>query len=515
MSLNLVLAGPPGSGKSTLGAAAARALGRTFVDGDAWIESHWGRPVPDYFSAGEADLFRAREVEAYRTLSDQPNLVIATGGGALLDARTRAALERSGVLIGLTAPLVTLHERIEAAGSPVRPLVAGDARARLAALLRDRAALYASFANTVNTAGPLPDALAAVLACFESAHGGPRFELGPTSALYGRGLLARLPELLQSKGLRAPYLLIGDENAAAAHGGPLAEALSAPIATIPSGEAHKNLATVARLYSACLSSGMERGGTIVALGGGVAGDTAGFVAATFMRGVAWANLPSTVLAMSDAGLGGKVGVDLPEGKNLVGAFHPPAVVAADFATLATLPPEEVRAGLAEVIKSGLIGDPVLFYGLADGSMELEEAIIRAAAVKVAVVNVDPYEQGARATLNLGHTIGHGVEAASQFTLRHGEAISVGMVAEARLAERLGLAEPGLADAIAACLTRHGLPVRCPGLAPADIVRLMSTDKKKVGGRLRYALPRRVGDCGWGLTVEPADLNAILEDITHA
>jgi shikimate kinase / 3-dehydroquinate synthase len=513
--MNLVLAGPPGSGKTTLGAAAAQALGRPFVDGDAWIEAHWGRPVPDYFAAGQSGLFRARETEAYRTLADQPDLVIATGGGALLNPRTRAALERSGVLIGLTAPLDTLLARVEASDGPVRPLVAGDARARLSALLRDRQALYASFPNSVDTSGPLPEAVSAVLAAYEAAQGGPRFELGPTSAFYGRGLLARLPDLLAAKGLRGPFILIGDEHAAAAHAAPLAATLAAPVLTIPSGEAHKNLDTVAALYRGCLAHGLERGGTIVALGGGVAGDTAGFVAATFMRGVAWANLPSTVLAMADAGLGGKVGVDLPEGKNLVGAFHPPTVVAADFDTLTTLPREEVRAGLAEVIKSGLISDPVLFYGLADGTLDLEVAIIRAAAVKVAVVNIDPYEHGERATLNLGHTIGHGVEAASQFTLRHGEAISIGMFAEARLSEILGLAPAGLAAEIAACLQRYGLPVRCPGLAPDAIQMLMSTDKKKAGGRLRYALPRAVGDCAWGLTVEPETLAAVLEEITHA
>lgn len=515
MPLNLVLAGPPGSGKTTLGAAAAQALGRPFIDGDAWIEAHWGRPVPDYFAAGEAELFRAREVEAYRTLAEQQALVIATGGGALLNPRTRAALERSGVLIGLTAPLDALVERVEVEGGPARPLIAGDTRARLAALLRDREMLYNSFANSVVTDRPLAETVAAVLASYEAAQGGPRFELNGTSAFYGRGLLARLPDLLAAKGLRAPFILIGDEHASEKHGLPVSAALAAPLLNMPSGEAHKNLDTVAALYRGCLKHGLERGGTIVALGGGVTGDTAGFVAATFMRGVAWANLPSTVLAMADAGLGGKVGVDLPEGKNLVGAFHPPAVVAADFATLTTLPPEEVRAGLAEVIKSGVISDPVLFSGLADGSLDLEAAIIRAAAVKVAVVNIDQFERGERATLNLGHTIGHGVEAASHFTLRHGEAISVGMFAEARLAELLGLAAAGLAAEIATCLQRHGLPVRCPGLRPDAIQSLMLSDKKKAGGQLRYALPRRIGECAWGVSVEPAALALVLEEITHA
>jgi 3-dehydroquinate synthetase len=237
-----------------------------------------------------------------------------------------------------------------------------------------------------------------------------------------------------------------------------------------------------------------------------------------MRGVAWVNVPTTVLAMADAGLGGKVGVDLPEGKNLVGAFHPPRLMAADFHTLATLPPVEVRCGLAEIVKAGAIGDPVLFAGLADGTLTLEAGIVRAAAVKVGHVNADPFERGERAVLNLGHTIGHGVEAASGFALRHGEAVAIGLVAEARLAEQLGLAQVGLAEALARCLANLDLPVRCPGLDPAAIRAYMRSDKKRVSGRLRFSLPRRLGDVAWGIELDHAGetcLAQILEDITHA
>jgi 3-dehydroquinate synthetase len=221
--------------------------------------------------------------------------------------------------------------------------------------------------------------------------------------------------------------------------------------------------------------------------------------------------------MADAALGGKVGVDLAEGKNLVGAFHPPVLVAADFDTLTTLPTVEVRCGLAEIVKSGLIGDPVLFDRLAAGQMTLEAGIVRAAAVKTGIVNADPFERGERAALNLGHTIGHGVEAASGFALRHGEAIAIGLAAEARLAEQLGLAEPGLAQAIRDCLARLGLPVRCPGLAPDVISDRMRSDKKKSRGRLRFALARRVGDVVWGVELDPAGeacLDRILQEITN-
>jgi 3-dehydroquinate synthetase len=233
-----------------------------------------------------------------------------------------------------------------------------------------------------------------------------------------------------------------------------------------------------------------------------------------MRGVAWVNMPTTVLAMADAALGGKVGVDLPDGKNLVGAFHPPRLVAADFDTLRTLPAAELRCGLAECVKAGVIGDPVLFAGLAGGRLPLPEVITRAAAVKVGVVNGDPLERGERAVLNLGHTIGHGVEAASGYRRPHGEAVAIGLAAEARLAERLGLAEAGLAAEITAALRAQGLPVRCPELSAAGVRRWMDRDKKKSAGRLKLALPRRVGDVTWGVEVDEGVLAAVLNEMTH-
>jgi 3-dehydroquinate synthase len=341
-----------------------------------------------------------------------------------------------------------------------------------------------------------------------------RFELGSSPALLGRGLLARLPALLAARRLQPPYVLITDSHVGPLHAAGLAATLPVPVVEFPAGEAHKNLDTVAGLYRACLAHGLERGGTLLALGGGVVGDVAGFVAATLLRGVAWVNLPTTVLAMADASLGGKVGVDLPEGKNLVGAFHPPALIVADTRTLETLPAAQVRAGLAEVIKSGAIGDADLFERLERGDIELESAIARAAAVKVGVVNADPYERGERAVLNLGHTIGHGVEAASGFRLSHGECVAIGMAAIARLAEDLGVAEAGLTARVESCLRRTGLPVRCPGLDPAAIRAAMAADKKKAHGQLKFVLPRRIGEVIWGQPVDEAALSRLLEVITH-
>jgi 3-dehydroquinate synthase len=316
----------------------------------------------------------------------------------------------------------------------------------------------------------------------------------------------------------------------------------------PAGESSKTLDTLRALYSACLAHSLDRHGTILALGGGVVGDVAGFVAATFMRGVRWVNLPTTILAMADSSLGGKVGVDLPEGKNLVGAFHPPTLILADFDTLATLPAIETRCGLAEIIKSALIADPALFseinsfynmnqhpeYSEAQSKDVLPSApllpsearspaafpcppafVTRAASIKVGFVTSDPFEKAERAKLNLGHTIGHGVESASGYALRHGEAVAIGLVAEARLAETLGLAASGLAEQIATCLQNVGLPTRCVGLDPHAIRAAMSGDKKKSGGQLKFTLPKNIGEVEFGIEVEEQTLSAILEQITHA
>jgi 3-dehydroquinate synthase len=252
----------------------------------------------------------------------------------------------------------------------------------------------------------------------------------------------------------------------------------------------------------------------VAVGGGVIGDMAGFAAATFMRGLRWVNAPTTLLAMVDASLGGKTGVDLPVGKNLVGAFHPPSLVVSDPFALNTLPEAERISGMAEVIKHGLLGDAALFESLevstAFGSLD---QLQRAIEVKIRVVEADPFEKGERATLNLGHTIGHGVESASGYRLRHGEAVAIGLVAETWIAEQMGLAERGLTDRLSHLLKHTELPTRAPGLDPAAICAAMSSDKKKAGGQLKFALPKRVGEAVWGVEVDEALLIEALEIAT--
>jgi 3-dehydroquinate synthase len=269
------------------------------------------------------------------------------------------------------------------------------------------------------------------------------------------------------------------------------------------------------LYEQLVQGGLERSGAIVALGGGVIGDLSGFVAATYLRGVPWINCATSLLAMVDASIGGKTGVDLPGGKNLVGAFHSPLLTISDLTVLRTLPEREFQSGMAEVIKAGLIGDAELFEMIENGSTDIQEIIRRAIKVKVDVVREDPFEKGRRAALNLGHTIGHGLEAASQFLLRHGEAIGIGTLAEARIAEWVGLAQPGLSDRVAAVIEKVGLPTRFANLETDTIMQLMRSDKKKQLGRLKFALPRAVGDVVIGVDVKDELVRKAIDAVREA
>jgi 3-dehydroquinate synthase len=262
------------------------------------------------------------------------------------------------------------------------------------------------------------------------------------------------------------------------------------------------LDTVAFLYDRFLSIGLDRSSAVLSLGGGVTGDIAGFAAASYMRGVRFVQLPTTLLAMIDASVGGKTGVDLPQGKNLVGAFKQPELVLIDPTVLQSLSVDEFRSGMAEVIKHGTIGAPDLFDALADSGPQTTSSegrvldsgqIARALQVKIDVVEQDPFETGRRAVLNLGHTVGHALERLSGFSLRHGEAVAIGMVAAAFIAEKLGRAQPELPRRIEAALRNWNLPVRCPPYEIGAILHAMAHDKKQSHDGLRWVLPHEIGD----------------------
>ncbi len=345
---------------------------------------------------------------------------------------------------------------------------------------------------------------------------------GSYPILVGPGLLAELPARLDALGLRGALWLISDSKVYPRYGaaveGPLRDAgYKVQSRAVPAGEASKNLAVVSACYDWMIGGGVERRDAVLALGGGVVGDLAGFVAATVLRAVAFVQLPTTLLAMVDSALGGKTGVNHPLGTNLIGAFHQPRLVLSDTATLETLPPRELRAGWAEVIKHGIIRDAGLFDQLEVMSSEfkvmsfelpesiktqnsklktqnLAEIIRRAAKVKVDVVNADEREAGERMLLNYGHTLGHALEAASGYgVLRHGEAVAIGMDLAGRVAERLGMWSADSVERQRRLLRAYGLPTAIPAeIDPAALLELTLHDKKVRAGRVRWVLPTAIG-----------------------
>lgn len=296
--------------------------------------------------------------------------------------------------------------------------------------------------------------------------------------------------------------------------------------TFAAGERSKTRDTWARLSDSLMERGLGRDGALIALGGGVTGDLVGFVAATYMRGIPYLQVPTTLLAMVDASVGGKTGVDTPQGKNLVGAFHPPAAVIADPRTLASLPDRDYRAGLVEAVKHGLIADRAYFEWMETNAASissrqldpLTRLIRRSVEIKAEVVSGDERESGRRAILNAGHTVAHALEQVSGYALPHGEAVALGLVAECELAEQLGLASVGLRGRVAALLTRLGLPERLPsGLEPSALLRSMAADKKNRSGQIHFALPAQLGKMhhakGWTTPVRAEDIEAVLATLS--
>lgn len=502
-SSSIVLTGFMGTGKSSVGRLLAARLGLTFVDTDELIARRAGKPVAEIFADEGEGAFRALEAAIARELAGQNGLVIATGGGMLVDAHNAHLLGAGNAVFCLQASPAEIVRRLQDEQA-VRPLLAGaEPAARVAELLAQRKAAYAQF-TPVDTEGQSAAEVAAAIArCVDvkpaAASGEPerlavRYPGGSYEVLVGSGLLASVAALAGD----GPAVVISDENVAPLFAAKLG---IEPVLAVPAGEAHKRLETVQALYDGLLEAGLDRRGTIVALGGGVIGDVAGFVAATYLRGVKLVQCPTTLLAMVDASVGGKTGVDLPQGKNLVGAFKQPEAVVADVLALGALPLAEVAAGMAEVVKHGLLAGQALLEELtAPAWLPLpppavrQRLVAKAIAVKRDVVEEDPYEQGRRAVLNLGHTFAHAVEQASNYRVRHGEAVAIGLVAAAHLSAALGYAPPALQEEVERLLRRLTLPVRIPaGLAPEALLAAMGQDKKRAAGRLRFVLIARPGE----------------------
>jgi 3-dehydroquinate synthase len=354
--------------------------------------------------------------------------------------------------------------------------------------------------------------------------------LGGSSIRVGRGLFENAGAIAREVAPAHRYALITDSNVGPLYAEKVRNQLekgSAEVLTIPAGESNKTRESWARLTDEMLAKKFGRDSVVIALGGGVVGDLAGFVAATFMRGIPVVQIPTTLVAMVDASIGGKTAVDTPAGKNLVGAFHPPAAVLVDPQLLATLPLREMRAGFAEIVKHGVIADDVYLREVASGASEMLSAaggsasdrmlslIVRSVEIKADIVSRDEREEGLRKTLNFGHTIGHAIEQVSGYSLLHGEAVAIGMALEGRLAEQIGVARAGTAAIIVKALQSAGLPIDLPtGFEAEEVIEAMKSDKKGVSGKTRFALPLRVGamagaETGWSVQVGDDQLREVL------
>ncbi|MBN2503682.1 MAG: 3-dehydroquinate synthase [Anaerolineales bacterium] len=508
----IFLYGPSGSGKSTIAPILARSLDMSTVDLDQLIVQETGQEIPQIFEIAGEPAFRQYERHALQQVLAGPSQVVSLGGGALQAAGNRDLVEAAGVVICLSASVDVLIARLQA-DVEERPLLAADLVENLEAMLQKRKEHYASFSYQLDTSELTLEQAAHEIQIMTGL-----FHISGMGTGYpvqiGAGSLAEV-DFLQ---IHTAYAIVSDENVSQYHLDPLLAAMNktdvkaAPI-VIPSGEQQKSIDTAVKLWEQFLQAGLDRKSAVLALGGGVVGDLTGFAAAAYMRGIAWVSAPTSLLAMVDSSLGGKTGVNLAFGKNLVGAFYPPEMVVIDPALLETLPQAELINGMAEVVKHGVIADPVLFEMCARPleTQDWEALVRRAAAVKIRVVNQDPYEQGLRETLNFGHTVGHAIEALTHYGVKHGEAVAIGMVIETRLAENLGTAESGLTEQIIAVLEAVGLPTELPAsIEIDDLLVAMQSDKKKRAGRVRFSLPVKIGEAVWGVEVE--DLKAALAKV---
>lgn len=514
---NIYLYGPPGVGKSGIGMRLAQDLDLPFLDLDEMIEQDGEMTIPEIFDKeGEAG-FRGRESRLLARLIDGNDRVIALGGGTLLRDGNRRLAEASGQIILLDAALEILQERLSQSKVD-RPLLGNAHIARLAELLSQRADHYRSFLLNINTSNLSVEQAAweaqILLGCFR-IHG--MQDAGRNCAYPVRvvpGGLDEIGALTKNLGFGGDAVLVSDSRVASYYTDRVQRSLEQSgwrlcSIVLPEGEASKTLETATGLWGQFLEAGLDRSGTVIALGGGMITDLVGFAASLYMRGVRWIALPTSLLGMVDASLGGKTGVNLAHGKNLVGSFYPPALVLADPEVLRTLSEDEFRSGMAEVVKHGVIADTALFEicagGMADVKQRIDEVVRRAISVKVRVVNEDPFEKGARELLNLGHTIGHALEKASRYNLRHGEAVSIGLAVITRAAARLGYLDESTARQICATLEGLGLPTHIPQVTDrSEIEKLMRVDKKRKAGVLRFVIPAGLGNVRYGVEIKDLD-----------
>ncbi|MDQ1814652.1 bifunctional shikimate kinase/3-dehydroquinate synthase AroKB [Massilia sp. CCM 9210] len=534
-SENIFLVGLMGAGKTTIGRILARKLGKRFIDSDHEIEARTGATIPWIFEIEGEASFRRREAEVIRDLTAQDGLVLATGGGAVLDPASRAFLKQRGRVVYLRASVNSIMLRTTHDKS--RPLLqTADPRKKLEELTAQREPLYREIADLViDTGRPNVQSMVQTILTQLSA-------LGPAAARTGRGpqmhtLQPSQPSITEQSriflnvdlGERSYPITIGadllsDPSLLERHiaGRKVAivtnttvaplylERVAAPLRAagrdvleivLPDGEQFKNWDSLMTIFDALLANKCDRKTTMVALGGGVIGDLTGYAAASYMRGVPFVQMPTTLLSQVDSSVGGKTGINHPLGKNMIGAFYQPRAVLADTASLGTLAPRELSAGLAEVIKHGAIIDAEFFDWIeanigklmARDQQALAHAISRSCEIKADVVRQDEREGGLRAILNFGHTFGHAIEAGMGYgAWLHGEAVGCGMVMAADLSHRLGLVDAATVARMRALVGAAGLPTVAPDLGTERWLELMEVDKKNEGGAIKFILLKPLG-----------------------
>jgi len=506
---NIILTGFMATGKTSVGRNLAARLNRPFVDMDDELVAHFGKPIREVFAQDGEAVFRTAEAALCAQLAQRSGLIISTGGGALVNPKNRELFAQTGTILCLRATPEEILRRVADTGErPLLNTAKAEQETRVRTLLNERRAAYGAIVHQVDTTGlataqvveRVLETLAGAAEVADMTRIPVRAPEGSYHICIGEGLLAKAGVLLRNRGLRqGPAAIVTNPLIAPHHGETLAASLreagyTPTLCTVPEGEQHKTLASIASLYDQFLAAGLDRKSPVISLGGGVIGDMAGFAAASYLRGVPFVQIPTSLLSMVDASVGGKTGVDLPQGKNLVGAFKHPHLVIIDTGVMATLPAAEFRSGLAEVIKHGIIGAPELFRQFEEeGPTNLVHLVSDAVRVKVAIVEEDPYEEGRRALLNLGHTFGHAIELVSNFTVRHGEGVALGMVAATEMAAALEYCDPALVGRVRQVLDRVGLPVQLPGYEAKAIMAAMGHDKKRVGKTIRFIVPQGLGD----------------------
>jgi shikimate kinase/3-dehydroquinate synthase len=492
-----------GAGKSTVAAAVAGRLGTRTLDLDERVEELAGRSIPEIFAERGEGGFRTLEREALKTLPSDVG-VVSLGGGTVVDDETRQILLRDGIVVTLTAAPSVLAERVGQGEG--RPLLGDDPLDDLERILKARAAAYAEAHAVIDTGAlDVEEAAAEIVAVRNRSPIVVPLGLRTYRVEVGRGTRHRV-------GIRANEHAAGDAilvfDGDADRPWPADAVRDLTLAGKPpievklaGGETHKNVASVEQVWDTALEAEVDRRAIVIGVGGGVIGDLTGFAASTLLRGVALGQIPTTLLAMVDSSVGGKTGFNRPRGKNLVGTFYQPKFVLCDLETLSTLPSEERIAGLAEVVKSAWLDSEksvamlernaeALMAGDADATLR---AVRMSIQLKSRIVHEDEQESGRRMLLNLGHTVGHGLEAASDYRgIRHGESVALGMIAAMRVAQRLGRGRREETERLTRLLGKLGLPTNLDERLNKRTLRFIGSDKKRRGDRIYFVIPRLPG-----------------------